>query len=122
MENRKIHTLNFLKDKRTNLRRNLTPAEAKLWSCLKNSQLHDRKFIRQHSIENYIADFYCAAERLIVELDGQGHFNAETFEYDTQRTRRLNDLGFTVVRFENKLVFESLDWVLEEIAAHFGKR
>lgn len=121
MENYKIHSLPALKEKRSNLRKNLTPAEAKLWSSLKNRQLNERKFIRQHSIENYIVDFYCPAERLIIELDGQVHFNTDAIEYDTRRTQRLNELGFTVVRFENKLVFQNLDGVLSEIASHFKK-
>ncbi len=121
MENRKLHSLSVLKEKRTTLRKTLTPAEATLWLALKNSQLHGRKFIRQHSIEFYIADFYCPAEKLIVELDGQGHFTEEGMEYDTKRTQRLNELGFTVVRFENKLVFHNMPEILHEIASHFKK-
>jgi len=57
MENKKIHTLPVLREKRTTLRKTLTPAEASLWLALKNSQLQGRKFIRQHSIEFYVADF-----------------------------------------------------------------
>ncbi len=119
MENKKIHTLSALKEKRTAIRKNLTPAEATLWTALKNSQLNNRKFIRQHSIEHYIADFYCPSEKLIIELDGQGHFTPEAAEYDTQRTKRLNELGFTIVRFENKLVFQDFPGVLNHIASHF---
>ena len=121
MENKKLHSLPILKEKRTTLRHNLTPAEARLWTELKNRKLQNRKFIRQHSIENYIVDFYCPAEKLIVELDGQVHFNTEALEKDTDRTNRLNELGFTVVRFENKLVFQYLPKVLTEIASHFKK-
>ena len=121
MENKKIHSLPVLKEKRTTLRKTLTPAEATLWLALKKSQLHGRKFIRQHSIEYYIADFYCPAEQLIVELDGQGHFTEEGIEYDTKRTERLNELGFTIVRFENKLVFNNMEEVLKEIASYFKK-
>ncbi len=119
MEPKKIHSLPTLKEKRTTLRKTLTPAEARLWSELKNSQHQNRKFIRQHSIEKYIVDFYCPGEKLIVELDGQVHFNDEAFEYDTRRTKRLNELGFKVIRFENKFVFQQLEWVLSEIASHF---
>jgi len=119
MENKSIHSLSALKEKRTTLRKNLTPAEANLWKALKNSQLNNRKFIRQHSIEHYIADFYCPSEKLIIELDGQGHFTPEAAEYDGQRTKRLNELGFTIVRFENKLVFQDMPGVLDQIASHF---
>lgn len=122
MENHKIHTLPKLKDFRTQLRNNLTPAEAALWKALKGKQLMNRKFIRQHSIENYIADFYCPEERLIIELDGQVHFAPQAMEYDQQRTQRLNELGFTVVRFENKQVFHHMQSVLDHIAAHFKQK
>jgi very-short-patch-repair endonuclease len=119
MENKKIHSLPILKEKRSRLRKTLTPAEARLWTELKNSKLQNRKFIRQHSIEHYIVDFYCPAEKLVVELDGQVHFNTEAHESDTRRTGRLHELGFTVIRFENKLVFRYLPEVLAEIASHF---
>ena len=121
MENKKIHTLPVMHENRTNLRKNLTPAEATLWLALKNRQLQNRKFIRQHSIEKYIVDFYCPAEKLIVELDGQVHFNDVAHEYDTRRTERLNELGFKLIRFENKLVFRHLPELLAEIASHFIK-
>jgi len=121
MENKKIHTLPVMHENRTNLRKSLTPAEATLWLALKNRQLQNRKFIRQHSIEKYIVDFYCPAEKLIVELDGQVHFNNIAHEYDNQRTESLNELDFKVLRFENKLVFNNHPELLLEIASHFKK-
>ena len=114
-----IHSLNHLKNYRSALRKNLTPAEATLWKCLKNGQLQGRKFIRQHSIENYIADFYCASEQLIIELDGQPHADPMVALNDEVRTQRLTELGYTVIRFENKLVFKYTEDVLAEIARHF---
>lgn len=114
-----IHNRTFLKQLRRDLRNNGTSAEAFLWRYLKRRQLHGRRFNRQHSIENFIVDFYCAKEKLIIELDGQVHFNAAAQEYDYYRTERLIELGFRVVRFENKLVFENLIWVLQEIERHF---
>ena len=60
--------LPYLKGRRKELRKNLTPAEAGLWKMLKNKQLYGLKFRRQHSIENYIIDFYCPAIKLIIEL------------------------------------------------------
>ena len=64
-------------------------------------------------------DFYCASEKLIIELDGQVHFNPDAQEYDAARTARLNELGFTVIRFENKMVFNFFPSVLLEIKEHF---
>jgi hypothetical protein len=69
----RINNLPHLKTFRQKLRNNLTPAEAKLWAYIKNSQVEGRKFRRQHSVDNYILDFYCPSERLAIELDGQGH-------------------------------------------------
>jgi len=57
-----------LKKFRKNLRNNSTSAEATLWTYLQKSQLDGRKFKRQHSVENYILDFYCPSEKLCVEL------------------------------------------------------
>jgi very-short-patch-repair endonuclease len=69
------HNYQYLKDTRRNLRANLTTPEAVLWRYLQKKQLDGRKFRRPHSIENYIVDFYCASERLIIEVDGSVHDN-----------------------------------------------
>ena len=71
MKKNKIHNKPELLAFRKELRNNATPAEAFLWKHLQRSQLEGRKFRRQHSIHNFIVDFYCASEGLIVELDGQ---------------------------------------------------
>ncbi|MFD2726830.1 endonuclease domain-containing protein [Hyunsoonleella rubra] len=115
----KIHTLKHLKEKRAELRKSLTPAEAYLWKHLKARQFNGRRFNRQHSIKNYIVDFYCAKEKLIIELDGEVHNNALAQENDEKRTKDLEELGYTVIRFENKLVFENLASVFMEIQSNF---
>ncbi|MEW7289257.1 endonuclease domain-containing protein [Aquimarina sp. 2304DJ70-9] len=71
----KTHNKPELKNHRKELRKNLTPAEAFLWKYLQNRKLEGRKFRRQHSIKNYIVDFYCAKEKLIIELDGEPHMS-----------------------------------------------
>lgn len=116
---KRIHNRKYLEPYRKKLRKSLTPAEAFLWKHLRNSKLEGRKFRRQHSIENYIADFYCPQERLIIELDGQVHFNEAAREYDKKRTEDLNMLGIRVIRFENKVVFDNLDFVIQEIKDNF---
>ena len=88
---------------------------------MQNRKLEGRKFRRQHSIENYITDFYCPEERLVVELDGQVHYNEAAQDYDNRRTEVLNNLGIRVVRFENKMVFENPEQVLQEIKDNFRK-
>lgn len=115
----KIHSLKYLKEKRRDLRKSLTPAEAYLWKHLKSRQFEGRRFNRQHSIKNYIVDFYCAQEKLIIELDGEVHNNTVAYEQDENRTKDLEELGFKVLRFENKMVFENLASVFMEIKDNF---
>ena len=116
-----VNNKNALKTFRKQLRNNLTPAEAKLWTYLQNKQLDCRKFRRQHSVDNYILDFYCPSERLAIELDGEVH-NIETqAEYDNERDLFLFYYGIKVLRFENKEVFENPDYLLECIKKEFGR-
>lgn len=113
-----IHNRKYLKHYRKDLRNNLTHAEVILWKHLKGSQL-GKKFRRQHSVGNYIIDFYCATERVAIELDGQHHYTEEGLKYDELRTKYLNSLNIRVLRFENARVLEELENVLEEIRACF---
>jgi very-short-patch-repair endonuclease len=110
-----IHDQSRLRSKRKELRNSLTPAEASLWKSLQRSQINGKKFRRQHSVGNYILDFYCPECRVAVELDGQGHFNSMASEYDYHRSEYLRKLGIHVLRFENHLVFENLEGVLHVI-------
>ncbi|MCW3071393.1 MAG: hypothetical protein JWO44_1283 [Bacteroidetes bacterium] len=111
----KINNRVYLKERRRSLRNNLTPAEAKLWKLIQNGKLNGLKFRRQHSLGNYIVDFYCPQFLLAIELDGQIHFNPVNEERDIKRTEYINSLGIKVLRFENKEVFEKTEFVLEEI-------
>ncbi|WP_411768235.1 endonuclease domain-containing protein [Winogradskyella sp. A3E31] len=119
MSQQKLHNRQHLKDLKKELRHNLTPAEAKLWTELKSRQLKGRRFNRQHSIGNYIVDFYCASEKLIVELDGDVHNNPIAQDYDLKRTAYLENLGYKVLRFENKMVFDHMRSVLQGITECF---
>jgi very-short-patch-repair endonuclease len=114
-----IHNRKELEHFRKSLRNNLTSAEATLWKYLKGKQL-GKKFRRQHSVDNYIIDFYCATERIAIELDGEQHFTEEGMKYDAERTAYLNSLNIKVFRFENVRVFEDLQNVLAEIKACFN--
>ncbi|WNH08777.1 endonuclease domain-containing protein [Thalassobellus suaedae] len=116
---KQIHNYKYLEERRKELRKNLTPAEATLWKSLQRKQLKNRKFRRQHSIKNFIVDFYCPSEKLIIELDGAIHLDFAQQNYNHERTLILEELGFKVIRFENKLVFENLPEVMDEIANHF---
>ena len=115
----KIYNRKYLKARRKELRNNSTQAEIILWQYLKGSQLENRKFRRQQSIGNYIVDFYCPKEKLVIELDGEVHFNKEAIEYDMKRTNYLESLNIKVIRFENKEVVFNLKKVLEKIKSNF---
>lgn len=119
---RQINNLSYLKPYRKNLRNSGTSAEATLWTHLKHSQLDGRKFRRQHSIENYILDFYCPSERINIELDGAHHYTPEGMEKDAVRDQFLNAWGITVIRIENRDVFENTENVLELIKSYFKRR
>ena len=114
-----IHNRKEIEDRRKHLRKKLTSAEATLWMLLKSKQLDGRKFRRQHSVDKYVLDFYCASEGLGIELDGEHHFTAEGLAYDERRTRYLNELNIRVLRFENEAIFQSPEGVLAEIKRHF---
>ena len=81
------------------LRKNMTPWERKLWYDFLRT--YPVRFQRQKAIGNYIADFYCARARLVIELDGGGHYTAEQAEKDALRTKDLESMNLTVVRICN---------------------
>lgn len=114
------HNKKHLKRNRKELRNNLTTAEARLWSLLKNKKLDGRKFRRQHSIDSYIVDFYCPQEKLIIELDGQVHFNPICEEKDYKRDKIFENYGYKVLRFENKFVFQQPEIIMNAIKNSFN--
>ena len=114
-----LHSLPHLKNFRTELRNTLTPAEAFLWKAIQNSKLEGKKFRRQHSIGNFIVDFYCPSEQLAIELDGNAHYNETAQDYDEKRDSFISQSNIRVLRFENKQVFDNLDGVLKEIKKCF---
>lgn len=115
MRKNQLHNIDNLRERRKELRSNLTSAEAFLWKYLKSSQLEGRKFRRQHSFGKFILDFYCSTEKLGVELDGMYHFNEEQIIYDEERTKYFENMGIKVIRFENVEVFEKTEEVLSKI-------
>ena len=116
---KKIFNRKALKQFRKELRTNLTPAEAVLWTSLQRKQLEGRKFRRQHSIGNYIVDFYCPSEKLAIELDGAEHFTPEGSDADEARDLYLSNLGIKVLRYENRDIYNNLEAVLEDIKNSF---
>jgi very-short-patch-repair endonuclease len=120
-DNKKIFNKKELMTKRKELRNNSTYAEVFFWQQVKGRQLEGRKFRRQTSVGNYIVDFYCPEEKLIIELDGEVHFDEVAIKYDEKRTEFLESVGLKVVRFENQDVLKNTEYVLSKIKEHFNK-
>jgi very-short-patch-repair endonuclease len=117
MAKRDLNLINIppLKARRTELRNNPTAAETILWRHLQRRQILGKRFRRQYSIGRYIVDFFCADCDIAVELDGAPHFAELKVEYEAERTAFLNGVGIELIRFENRIVYENLEAVLETI-------
>ncbi|MBR4888993.1 MAG: endonuclease domain-containing protein [Clostridia bacterium] len=97
------------------LRKNMTPWEQKLWyQYLRNYPV---RFQRQKAIGNYIVDFYCAKARLVIELDGGGHYTAEQMSCDALRTKDLEKMDLRVLRVCNSDIDHNFLGVCECIDA-----
>ena len=107
-----INNLKYLQNTRKSLRNNLTLEETILWNILKNNNL-GHKFRRQHSIGNYIVDFYCPSKKLIIELDGSQHLDNQ--EYDEKRSCYFESLRIKVTRFWNNEIKENISGVVMRI-------
>ncbi|MBM7454943.1 very-short-patch-repair endonuclease [Oceanisphaera litoralis] len=105
---------------RRNLRRELTEPEQRLWRRLRAGQL-GTKFRRQHGIGPYIADFYCARLKLVIEIDGDSHFaDDDAIRHDQLRDDYFVSLNIRVLRFTNREVMDNIDGVLTVISAHIN--
>ena len=102
-----------LRDLSRKLRKNMTKEERRLW--YEYLRYYPLRFVRQHPLSNYIADFYCAKARLVVELDGSQHYDEEAVKADEKRSEDLRALGIEVVRFPNNAVNRQFagvcDWI-----------
>ena len=110
-----IHNERDQKLLRQTLRNNATSAEAILWRALKGKQVEGLKFRRQFSVGPYVLDFYCPEIRLGIELDGGVHKESYTKEYDEMRTRFLAENRIRVLRFENEVVYNNVEGIIEAI-------
>ncbi|WP_320110817.1 endonuclease domain-containing protein [Draconibacterium orientale] len=117
----KLHNRKKLKNIRKHLRNHSTAAEATLWKMLKNKQIGGYKFRRQHSIDMYIVDFFCYELMLAIELDGEVHADLNSIAWDTERDEKLAKLGITVLRYENRWVYEYPEIIKSDILKHARK-
>ncbi|KGH47100.1 MULTISPECIES: endonuclease domain-containing protein [Acinetobacter] len=97
------------------MRHTATDAEYLMWQVLRAKHFINLKFRRQHVIQPYIVDFYCHEIGLVIELDGSQHGMDDAIEYDAERTKFLEALGLTVMRYWNFDVLGQTDVVLEDL-------
>jgi very-short-patch-repair endonuclease len=100
------------------LRRDGTHPERQLWQCLRGGRLCGLKFRRQHAIGPFIVDFYCHAQRLAIELDGESHNGRGRYDLDREEYLRSQDVR--VIRFSNDDVLRDLESVLRGILVACG--
>jgi very-short-patch-repair endonuclease len=114
MKRRKIIPYNpKLKEFARKLRNNSTFTEIMVWNYLKKKQLRGYDFDRQRPIDNFIVDFYCKDLQLAIEIDGESHHGNP--ERDKKKDKRLEELGITVLRFDDMEVVHQLDKVIDKI-------
>ncbi|CAM4119259.1 endonuclease domain-containing protein [Acinetobacter pragensis] len=97
------------------MRHTATDAEHLMWQILRAKRFMNLKFRRQHVIKQYIVDFYCHEIGLVIELDGSQHNTEDGKDYDAERTKFLEALGLTIVRYWNHEVLGRTDVVLEHL-------
>ena len=98
-----------------------TDAEKVLWEHLRAKQL-SVKFNRQHIIGDYIVDFVCIEKKIVIEVDGGYHSEYEQIDKDENRTQRLNDWGFSVIRFKNEEILGDISNVLNKIKSRLNEK
>ena len=97
------------------LRKNMTVAEKKLWEELKGKKIKGHRFRPQHPLNFYIADFYCHAAKLVIEIDGKQHEFNENKAYDIGREELMISLGIKTIRFNNHEVLSDIEKVISQI-------
>ncbi|HPR85669.1 MAG TPA: endonuclease domain-containing protein [Prolixibacteraceae bacterium] len=97
------------------MRENMTQAEKVVWELLKEKKMVGLRFKAQHPIDIFIADFYCHALKLVIEIDGEIHKSKDQKEYDIGREAELEHWGIKVIRFTNEEVKKNIEHVKKEI-------
>ena len=95
------------------LRKNMTKEEKHLWyDFLKTYPV---RFSRQKVLGKYVADFYSASAKLVIELDGSQHYESEGMEKDEERTKYLEEYGLKIIRIPNNEVNQNFRGICEYI-------
>ena len=105
------------KENARRMRKNPTEGEAILWKYIRNGQL-GYSFRRQQIIDDYIVDFVCLKQKLIIEVDGKYHADGEQQEFDITRENKLVSEGYRIIRFTNEEIYTQIEQTVECIKNH----
>ena len=111
----KVHYNQKLIELARNLRNNMTNAEKDVWRMIKGQQILGYDFHRQKPIGNFIADFYCHQLKLVIEIDGISHEEAEVIENDKRKDYYFKSIGLNILRFTDDEVFGNWGMVEKKI-------
>ena len=117
----KIFNTSVGRQRRRSLRKSMPDAEVILWSRLKGKQLGGFKFRRQYGVGKFSIDFYCAVQKLAIEVDGASHYAIGVQEKDRERQKWIEQFGIKFLRFTNDDVYKNLDGVLMMILEKLQK-
>jgi very-short-patch-repair endonuclease len=95
------------------LRQEMTPYERKLWYAFLRQ--YPVKIYKQRIIERFVVDFYCASAKLVIEIDGSQHYEAQGKAYDRERSAILESYGLKVVRYSNTAIKQNFQAVCKDI-------
>lgn len=118
LKNRRIFLLEYNGESKHLARQNRkTPTEAEklFWSKVRRKQIKGYQFYRQKPIGGYIVDFYCPAAKIVIEIDGGGHFTPEMEIADQNRSKYLESVGLRVIRYNNTEVLTNIEGVVENL-------
>ena len=100
---------------RRRLRYRSTEPEQIFWYRIRNRQINNLKFRRQHSIGPFVVDFYCAEKLLVIEIDGDSHATKRGILSDLNRTAFIESKGYQIIRYNNSDIINNIDGVLEDL-------
>jgi len=103
-----------MKERRRELRSNMTYCEKLVWMYLRKRQMKVR-FLRQYSVDNYVIDFYCPKLKLTIEIDGDVHEISEQKQYDIDRQQYLENFGINFLRITNEELLGNPNKAFEKI-------
>jgi primosomal protein N' (replication factor Y) len=110
----------MLRDRARGMRKQSSRAEAAVWALVRGRRINGAKFRRQHAVPPYIADLACVDAKLIVEVDGRSHDDAQQAAYDAERSEALTRAGWRILRVRDDEVLTDPQSVASQIAEALG--